>query len=127
MPTLLEHLWNGWHPPADPTHLSFRGKTVLVARANSGLGFHAAIKYAQLGASRLILGVRSQEKGEAAKASILSQTKSSAEIIIITVDLSTFASMTQFARRVDRQVDNLHIALLCAGVLEPTFKLGQLH
>ncbi|KAI6084057.1 short-chain dehydrogenase/reductase [Hypoxylon rubiginosum] len=124
MPTLLEHFWNARHPPADPTYLSFQGKTVMVTGANSGLGFHSAVKYAQLGASRLILVVRSKEKGETAKASIISQTKSSVEITIMTVDLSTFASVTEFARQVDQQVDKLHIALLCAGVLEPTFKRG---
>ncbi|KAK4234271.1 hypothetical protein C8A03DRAFT_37961 [Achaetomium macrosporum] len=63
---LGKHCWAVNHPPADPT-VSFAGKTVLVTGTNTGLGFEAAVKYAALGASRLILGVRSADKGEAAK------------------------------------------------------------
>jgi hypothetical protein len=53
-PPLTEQFWDARHPPNDPTYLSFRGKTVLVTGANSGMGFQAALKYAQLGASKLI-------------------------------------------------------------------------
>lgn len=86
--------WGRRHPPEDPTNLSFACKTVLVTGANSGLGHEAAVKYAALGASTLILGIRTQEKGEQAKQDIAQRTKGSPNIFVIeTVDLSTFASV----------------------------------
>ncbi|KAI1392106.1 short-chain dehydrogenase/reductase [Hypoxylon trugodes] len=124
MPSLIQQFWDARNPPADPTHLSFEGKTVLVTGANSGMGFHAAIKYAQLGASKLILVARSKEKGEAAKASIIDKTKTKADITVMAVDLERFASVKEFSRQVYEQVDDLHVALLCAGVMIPEFALG---
>ncbi|KAL6711118.1 oxidation resistance protein 1 [Coniothyrium glycines] len=50
--------WSVKHPPTDPI-MTFTGKTVLVTVANTGLGFEAAVKYVQKGASKLILAVRS--------------------------------------------------------------------
>lgn len=124
MPSVIQQFRDARNPPVDPTHLSFSGKTVLVTGANSGMGFHAAIKYAQLGASKLILAVRTKEKGEAAKASIIQQTNSSAEIIVMTVDLERFVSVREFCRLVNEQVPELHVVLLCAGVMVPEFSLG---
>jgi NAD(P)-dependent dehydrogenase (short-subunit alcohol dehydrogenase family) len=65
--------WAAHHPPADPV-VSFVGKTILVTGANTGLGFQAAVKYAALGASSLILAARSLQKGEAAKNEIVRRT-----------------------------------------------------
>jgi NAD(P)-dependent dehydrogenase (short-subunit alcohol dehydrogenase family) len=111
--------WGKRHPPADPKHLSFKGKTVLVTGANSGLGHETAVKFAALGASTLILGVRTQEKGEQAKADIIKKTQCSPGIFIIeTVDLSTFASVREFVSRVKARVPKLDIASLNAGVAE---------
>jgi NAD(P)-dependent dehydrogenase (short-subunit alcohol dehydrogenase family) len=119
----LKQLFNdARNPPANPTHLSFKDKAVLVTGANTGLGYQAALKYAALGASPLILGVRSREKGEAAKASITRETKCApGSILVMTVDLSIFASVKEFVDRLNEQVPRLHVALLCAGVAKPTF------
>jgi NAD(P)-dependent dehydrogenase (short-subunit alcohol dehydrogenase family) len=105
------------NPPADPKHLSFKGKTVLVTGANSGLGHQAAIKYAAQGASKLILGVRTQEKGEEAKAAIISATGCSPDIFLIeTLDLARFESVRDFAIRVAAAVSELHIVQLAGGI-----------
>lgn len=121
MSSVREQYWAARHPPADPTHLSFKGKTILVTGANDGLGFQAALKYARLGASSLILAVRSREKGEVAKRSIL-RDYSDCNITVMTVDLSTFDSVKEFVRRVNEQIPQLHIALLCAGVMTSKFE-----
>jgi NAD(P)-dependent dehydrogenase (short-subunit alcohol dehydrogenase family) len=115
MPGIAEQFWHARYPPQDPTHLSFKNKTVLVTGANDGLGLQAAIKIAQLGAARLVLGVRSKEKGDAAKSAILSQTKNIPEFVVITVDLLTFASVKSFADQVNNQIDKLHVVLLCTS------------
>ncbi|KAM7200666.1 retinol dehydrogenase 14 [Naviculisporaceae sp. PSN 640] len=107
------------NPPADPTHLSFRDKAVLVTGANSGLGHAAAIKYARQGANPLILAVRNVEKGEQAKADIIAQSACSPDIfVILTVDFASFDSVRDFATRLQSALGErrLHVAQLAAGI-----------
>jgi NAD(P)-dependent dehydrogenase (short-subunit alcohol dehydrogenase family) len=116
--------WGVKHPPSDPT-VSFAGKTVLVIGSNTGLGFEAALKYSALGASKLILGVRTAEKGNATKARILSRTgRSPDSITYLTVDLDTFASVQAFCQALEKEVSpsGLDVALLCAGVAPPAWR-----
>ncbi|KAI1085513.1 hypothetical protein F5B20DRAFT_518647 [Whalleya microplaca] len=113
--------WSVKNPPANPTD-SFHGKTVLVTGANTGLGFQAALKYAALKTSHLILAVRSAEKGDAAKASILRETGCSSDSIsVMVVDLSTFSSVQQFCETLNAQVPRLDVVLLNAGLCTPKF------
>ncbi|KAI0197608.1 short-chain dehydrogenase/reductase [Astrocystis sublimbata] len=123
-PPLSEQIWDAWHPPADPTHLSFKGKTVLVTGANTGMGYQAALKYAQLGASTLVLAVRDASKGEEAKARIASQVTVGLDIIVKTVDLSTFDSVKAFAQDINESIPKLHVIELCAGIMAPAFATG---
>ncbi|MCJ1456378.1 hypothetical protein MMC28_006739 [Mycoblastus sanguinarius] len=51
-----------WLPSQVTT--SYAGKTVLIAGANSSLGYEAALKYAQLDASTIILAVRKSRERE---------------------------------------------------------------
>ena len=53
-------------PPKQIT-TTFEGKTVIVTGSNTGVGYATALKYVQLAASSVILGVRSLQKGEIAK------------------------------------------------------------
>ncbi|KAL7928319.1 hypothetical protein V8C35DRAFT_244845 [Trichoderma chlorosporum] len=113
--------WAVKNPPSDPT-VSFAGKTVLVTGANTGLGFEAAVKYSALGAEKLILGVRSVEKGEVAKKRILEQTgRKSDTIDIVTVDLGNYASVQAFVPALEAKVAHLDVALLCAGLGNPSY------
>lgn len=114
--------WSAKHPPSDPT-VSFAGKTVLVTGANTGLGFEAAQKYAALGADKLILAVRSASKGEAAKSRILQRTGRSADaIVVLTVDMDNFPSVQAFARTLEETTSRLDIALLNAGLGNPSYE-----
>lgn len=65
--------WSARNPPQDP-RTSFAGKTVLITGANVGLGYEAFVKFAALGASRIILGMRSLARGETAKAQVCRRT-----------------------------------------------------
>lgn len=116
--------WSRKHPPKD-YQVSFAGKTVLVTGANTGLGFEAAVKYAALGAEKLILAVRSSAKGEEAKRRILERTGRSSgnvDITILIVDLSDFASVQDFVRSLGQETQYLDVALLNAGLGNPKFE-----
>ncbi|KAJ5098525.1 hypothetical protein N7532_005526 [Penicillium argentinense] len=115
--------WSGRHPPADPA-TSFAGKTVLITGANTGLGFSAALKFAVLGASRLIFGVRSLQRGEAARDKICQQTGyDKNNIRLYEVDMSTFDSVKTFGDAVSKE-PRIDIAILNAGVVSPSFRLS---
>ncbi|KAI8946816.1 short-chain dehydrogenase/reductase [Xylaria longipes] len=114
--------WAVKNPPSDP-QTSFSDKTVLVTGANTGLGFEAAVKYATHNAERIILAVRSTAKGENTKARIVQRTGyNSASITILTVDLSSFDSVQAFATALFKSTDKLDIALLNAGLGNPTYE-----
>ncbi|KXX81404.1 Retinol dehydrogenase 14 [Madurella mycetomatis] len=122
MTSLGDLWWAARHPPTDSQNLSFKDKAILVTGANSGLGHAAAIKYAALGANPLILAVRSQAKGEQAKADIIHATCCSPDIFIIEIlDLTTFASVRDFVDRVSANVQRLHAVQLAAGISTPAF------
>jgi retinol dehydrogenase-12 len=62
----LQHVQNQWWKVAPVEHVDLTGKTVVVIGANVGLGFEAAKHFASMNPKRLVLGCRSQEKGQAA-------------------------------------------------------------
>ena len=115
--------WSGRHIPENPTQ-SFAGKTVLITGANAGLGFEAALKFATLGASRLIFGVRSLQRGKEACARICQQTGyNSNNIQLYELEMSSFDSGKEFARRISKE-EPIDIAILNAGLVAPSFRLS---
>ena len=117
--------WSARNPPNDPT-VSFESKTVLVTGANTGLGFEAALKYATLGAAKLLLAVRSVSKGNAAKAKIVQRTGFKADAIyILQVDLGNFGSVQRFVTDLNKAVDYIDVVLLNAGLAAPRFKKSE--
>ena len=62
----FQHLQDQWWKVAPVEHVDLTGKTVVVIGANVGLGFEAAKHFASMNPKRLVLGCRSQEKGQAA-------------------------------------------------------------
>ena len=81
----------------EPTS-DFSGQTIVVTGSNTGLGREAARIIVRLGASKVILAVRSLEKGNAAAADILkSLPASKAEIDVWALDLADHASIKAFA------------------------------
>ena len=82
---------------------------------------------------KLILAVRSHEKGLATKERILSAAATTtatgrdvdpSRIMFLAVDLSSFASVINFCKELVAQVGDtgLDAALLCAGVAPPSYK-----
>jgi len=99
---------------------SFRGKTVIVTGSNVGLGKEAARHYARLGASQLILAVRSVDKGEAAKEDIV-RTTGLDNIHVWKLDMRDYGSVQSFASRAEAELDRVDIFIANAGVVRAQY------
>jgi NAD(P)-dependent dehydrogenase (short-subunit alcohol dehydrogenase family) len=117
--------WAKQNPPKDPK-LSFSGKTVIVTGSNTGIGLPAATKFAVNGASKLILAVRTLSKGEEAKRIIIAETnRNLADIDVMKLDMGDWASIRTFATEVSKKYEDIHIAVLNAGVAPPKFMKNE--
>ncbi|KAF2705048.1 NAD(P)-binding protein [Pleomassaria siparia CBS 279.74] len=101
------------------------GKTVIVTGANVGLGKEAARHFVKLGASTVILAVRSIERGETAKADIEKTTGVKDVVQVWLLDLSKYQSVQDFAARVVKELPRLDIALLNAGIATGKFAMAE--
>lgn len=80
---------------------SCKGQVYIVTGANTGLGFEAARHLVRLGADKVILACRNLEKGEAAVKDIEESTKRIGVAEVWSLDLSSFESVKEFAKKVD--------------------------
>ena len=110
-------------PPTQIT-TTFEGRTVIVTGSNTGVGYATALKYVQLAATTVILGVRSLQKGEVAKAQIEKVTGRAGVVQVWQLDMANFESIDAFAKRAE-SLKKLDVAILNAGVLSRTFKLSE--
>ena len=88
--------------PVLPPPGTFKDWAVLITGASGGLGLATAVHFVNLGASNVIITARSDAKGEAARASIETQTNTVGKGIVevMTLDMSTLASTKGFADKV---------------------------
>lgn len=110
---------NKWFRPALPlTSLDLTGRTVVVTGSNVGLGLEATKHFYDMNPSRLILAVRSVEKGEAAKNAILKAGKNSkgTKVDVWRLDLNSFESTKAFAKKANDELDRLDVFLANAGI-----------
>jgi NAD(P)-dependent dehydrogenase (short-subunit alcohol dehydrogenase family) len=102
------------------------GKTAIVTGSNVGLGKEAARHFVQMGASTVILAVRSIEKGNAAKEDILKTTKVSKDTVRVwELDMSSYKSVLAFAERCEKELERVDIALLNAGIAPGKFTMVE--
>jgi NAD(P)-dependent dehydrogenase (short-subunit alcohol dehydrogenase family) len=114
-----------------PPPKSFDSQTVLITGANTGLGREAARQALELGASTVIMGVRTLSKGEAAKQDIIRKSPSTGVAIrpeaieVWQLDMESFESVKSFASRAERYVKTgggrLDVAIMNAGVATGKF------
>src|SRR4051794_16440778 len=91
------------------------GRTALVTGASTGLGLETARALAAAGA-RVVLAVRSDDKGEASVAAIR-QSVPDAELSYELLDLTSLTSVRTFAERVLATHDRLDLLVNNAGVM----------
>lgn len=103
----------------------YKGKTVIVTGSNVGLGKEAARHFTRLGASTVILAVRSMEKGEAAKRDIESSTRTQGVVKVWQVDMSSYQSVLDFSAKASKELDRIDVALLNAGVVRGGWELAE--
>ncbi|KAI1477296.1 putative short-chain dehydrogenase/reductase family protein [Daldinia eschscholtzii] len=114
---VMRWLWGQLFCTVPMPNASFKGQTVIITGSNQGLGYEAARHIIKLGASKLIMAVRSIEKGEAAKLSLEKSTGCDSEVIEVwPIDLCSYESVKAFAERATRELERVDVLLENAGV-----------
>ncbi|KAB8240180.1 hypothetical protein BDV35DRAFT_386055 [Aspergillus flavus] len=122
MAFLYQMLGSKIWPPRD-TKPDLTGRTPLITGANSGLGYESVIKFVRASAKRIIIGVRSIEKGEEAKRAILAQIpQSNVTIDVYHLDMLDYTTIEAFASRVNQEVERLDYVVLNAGISPHAYK-----
>jgi NAD(P)-dependent dehydrogenase (short-subunit alcohol dehydrogenase family) len=103
---------NRWTPRQIPPQ---QGRLAIVTGANSGIGYQAARYLSRVG-SRVILACRNTEKGEAARAKIVSEHPS-AKIELHTLDVADLDSVRRFAEQFRNEHTALDLLINNAGVM----------
>jgi NAD(P)-dependent dehydrogenase (short-subunit alcohol dehydrogenase family) len=100
---------------------SLAGKRVLITGANSGIGYHTALKLARKGA-HILFASRDRQRGEAALARLHADSPgTNTELIIL--DLASLASVRSVAESELAQRRPLHVLINNAGVMTPPKRL----
>jgi NAD(P)-dependent dehydrogenase (short-subunit alcohol dehydrogenase family) len=100
---------------------SMTGRRVLITGANSGIGYHAALKLARKGA-HVMLACRDRQRGEAALAR-LDADSPSAHTELVIFDLASLASVRDFVENQLATHRPIHILINNAGVMTPPKRL----
>jgi NAD(P)-dependent dehydrogenase (short-subunit alcohol dehydrogenase family) len=107
--------------PPIPPGIDLVGKTALVTGSNVGLGLECARHFLTLHASRLIMAVRSLQKGEAAAVGLRAEFPDT-RIEVWQLDMESFRSVQAFAARCEQELDQLHVTVLNAAVGKLVFE-----
>lgn len=106
-------------PPPETT--SFAGHTAIITGSNTGIGLEACRQMLARGLSRLIMGVRSEPKGEAA-ATLLRASHHGAKIEVWRLDMASYESVQAFSKRC-AALERLDTVILNASVFSSEFRI----
>lgn len=101
----------------------FTDQTVIVTGSNTGLGFEAAQHFVRLGASKVILAVRTVEKGEAARKRIEESTGRTSVVEVWQLELESYESVKAFAEKA-QGLDRLDVLMENAGIILENFRMA---
>jgi NAD(P)-dependent dehydrogenase (short-subunit alcohol dehydrogenase family) len=99
---------------------SLKGKVAIVTGSNVGLGYEAAKQLLTLGLSRLVVAVRSIERGNDA-ASKLQLANPKATIDVWLLDMESYESIQAFVRKCDTELSRIDFTILNAGLSKLNF------
>lgn len=124
--TVHAHLWRQFFVTPPPIRdVDLKGETAIVTGSNAGLGFECAHQLLDLGLSKLILAVRSDLKGQRAKAKLSSGRQlQDGAIEVWNLDLLSYDSITAFAERA-KTLQRLNIAVLNASVFKQKYEVAR--
>ncbi len=100
---------------------SQEGRRILITGANSGIGFHAALKLARK-CAEVILACRDRRKGEIALDRLHTEAPSTHTELAI-LDLASLDSVREFAAQELKRNRPLHVLINNAGVMAPPKRL----
>ncbi|XP_072020882.1 retinol dehydrogenase 12-like [Amphiura filiformis] len=92
------------------------GKTVIVTGSNTGIGKETARDLARRGA-KVILACRNITKAAAA-AEDIERSTSNGKIVVQKLDLSSLASVREFAKKINQEEERLDVLINNAGVVQ---------
>ncbi|MFH2030548.1 MAG: oxidoreductase [Bacteroidota bacterium] len=96
-----------------------KGRVVIVTGSSSGIGYEAARVLANKNAT-IIIAVRNMEKGKAA-ANRIKKQNSSADLLIMELDLANLKSVKTFAEKFNSEFERLDLLINNAGVMMPPY------
>ncbi|EWY85995.1 hypothetical protein FOYG_10659 [Fusarium oxysporum NRRL 32931] len=113
--TVLSNLFINLPYPETKDDLS--DKIMIVTGSNTGLGFEASQHLLRLGVGKLIMAVRSVDKGEKARKELLQLTKRSPESIEVWhLDMASYESVKSFSARAIAKLPTIDVVLANAGL-----------
>ncbi|KAK8009135.1 NAD(P)-binding Rossmann-fold containing protein [Apiospora marii] len=127
----LRRQFSGAPPAVSRDDVDLSGQAAIVTGANGGIGLECCRQLLDLGVSKLILAVRDERKGEAARGTLMAARSSSRAISqtleVWKLDYASYESVVAFARRAEglqQQQPRLGVAVLNAGVNRGSFALN---
>ncbi|KAK8025039.1 hypothetical protein PG990_002862 [Apiospora arundinis] len=103
---------------------NLKDHVAVITGANVGLGLESARQLLARGLSHLVMGVRSQAKGDAAAAS-LRKDFPAATVAVWIVDMESYASVQAFAQRCDAELPRIDYAILNAGLITTEHTMNE--
>jgi NAD(P)-dependent dehydrogenase (short-subunit alcohol dehydrogenase family) len=92
------------------------GKVIVITGANAGIGREAAVFLARMGAT-IVMTSRSELRGGRAREFVRSRSRAGDRIVLLDLDLASFASIERFAERVLDRFDRLDVLINNAGAI----------
>lgn len=109
--------------PRPPPSTDLSNQTAIITGAASGLGRESAKQLLALKLSHLIIAARSVERGQPT-AKELQSAYPTAKIEVWPLEMESYESVQSFAKRCDRELIRLDIAILNAGMVDMVMKFS---
>jgi retinol dehydrogenase-12 len=124
-PPVISYLRSHWLLTLPyPTH-SFAGQTIIVTGSNTGMGLESARHFVRLGAAKVVLAIRSLDRGQVAAESIAKSTGRSGAVEVWELDLASYASVKTLAARVEVELERLDVVVANAALSTTDFRRAE--